>query len=352
MRGILMMMGVILHACRFYNPAQTWVVYGTNNTIVANYIAESIHVFRMPAFFVVSGFFCVLTIRRYRPQEFLQLRFKRIVVPLVVTALTLNTIQTVATTYAGFGSFDWKDYVLHGGWVFHLWFLNILIVYFALATALAAFAGRFTEYAGKQVERLFLSVPVLAVILMLPLSTLAIFALNKYGLSLRSNVMGIFDVFNILRYLPYFAFGGILAISGKLLNRFSSVNPIVSLLLISIVLLVLEQVSDGDSLSYRITTEYLQGLIVWLAISVCFYVSFAFMSKPSKIWLFLSDASYSVYLFHHIIVVFLGLVLIRLDMPALLGLPLLIVTTAVLSLIIHRHFIVKYRITRYLFNGK
>lgn len=79
MRAVVMMIGVVLHSAQVFNPMQSWIIYNTNNLMI--YIDSIVSTFRMPAFFVVSGYFCFLTLKKYKARKFLALRLKRLCIP-------------------------------------------------------------------------------------------------------------------------------------------------------------------------------------------------------------------------------------------------------------------------------
>ena len=90
MRGILMILGIVIHAAQIYSPEAVLKVVNPHTSVVMHYVVDSIHLFRMPAFFVVSGFFCYLTLEKYGVSRFLKLRLARIAIPLITTIFTLN----------------------------------------------------------------------------------------------------------------------------------------------------------------------------------------------------------------------------------------------------------------------
>ena len=77
-----------------------------------------------------------------------------------------------------------------------------------------------------------------------------------------------------------------------------------------------------------------------------------FTNRQSKTFRYLSEASYSVYLFHHAIVVAGGLVLIEIGVGGVTGALILIGTTMLLTLFIHQFIITKLSWMKYLYNGK
>ena len=55
MRGVLMMLGVVLHSAQVFNPREEWLFYSQKSTEFAPILIDTIHLFRMPAFFIVSA---------------------------------------------------------------------------------------------------------------------------------------------------------------------------------------------------------------------------------------------------------------------------------------------------------
>ena len=62
MRATLMMLGVFVHSVQKYN-------YSDEPATIMMNVALFLHIFRMPAFFVVSGFFCHFTLQRYNTRK-------------------------------------------------------------------------------------------------------------------------------------------------------------------------------------------------------------------------------------------------------------------------------------------
>src|SRR5688572_24940770 len=93
LRGILMALGVVLHSAQVINPDYTWLIHSPQTSAVVAPLVSLIHLFRMPAFYIVSGFFAYITVKRYPPSQFLKLRTEKILIPFVVTAITLNSFQ-------------------------------------------------------------------------------------------------------------------------------------------------------------------------------------------------------------------------------------------------------------------
>ena len=74
MRGILMLLGVYFHIA----------VFNYSDSVLLLFIIHS-HYFRMPAFFLISGFFGALLYYQKGSREMILNRIKRILLPLIVT---------------------------------------------------------------------------------------------------------------------------------------------------------------------------------------------------------------------------------------------------------------------------
>ena len=83
----MMLLGLVLHSAIFTatyapidNAAQERVLY---------LIYDFIHTFRMPAFFLISGFFAAVLFEKYGAAGLLSNRLKRILLPLLIFCFLL-----------------------------------------------------------------------------------------------------------------------------------------------------------------------------------------------------------------------------------------------------------------------
>ncbi len=355
MRAILMILGVVLHSAQVFNPTQSWIIYSENGHSFFNYLVDIISTFRMPAFFIVSGFFCFITLKKYKVRLFLSLRLKRIIIPFAFTAITLNTLQALLLEWSGWQQFEYPDYLLKGEFVSHLWFLTNLIVYFIVASFLISFFGPLMRLVGNRIVKMMNPLPITIVVAVMPLFSIIILSLNKVGLPLYSSFFSIFNVFSILQYAPFFIFGVVMGLSKDLLARLSSANPFLCLAVIVISFLLIEWMENTGNMKgwfSIMVVQYLTLLTIWFSVLICFFVFYRYFNKSSKIMFYLSDASYTVYLFHHIFVVLLGLLVVYLSFPAYLSVFILITCVTAITLYIHSHIILKYKLCLFMFNGK
>ena len=353
MRAILMMLGVVLHSSQVFNSSQSWLIYSDRNSDLMAWLIGFISTFRMPAFFVVSGYFCYLTLNKYKVKYFLKVRVKRIVVPFICSALILNTFQALFLNTYGWQSYELSSYIQNGQYVSHLWFLTNIIVYFLFACIMTTIVSHsLSENIKKSIGYLFDKVPLIIIIFLMPVISIFILSLNKIGFPLYSNFFGLFDVFSILEYSPFFLFGFAVAAHKGMLSKYCTINPIICFSVAVVLFSVTNLTSGLDGNVFKVITEYCKTLTQWLLVSVCFYIFYKFFNQKSKYSLVLSDSSYTVYLFHHFFVIMLGTLLIYLEVPAIFGSIILILVVAGITLGIHNYIVARNKVLLFMFNGK
>jgi len=99
LRGVAMLLGIALHASLAYFPCP-WPVQDSRQDPAFALIYALIHGFRMPLFFLLSGFFTMLLLRRRGLKLLLSQRFLRVVLPLCVAMLTILPLTRAAIDLA------------------------------------------------------------------------------------------------------------------------------------------------------------------------------------------------------------------------------------------------------------
>src|SRR5215470_9952347 len=84
LRAAMMFLGIYLHAVVAFSPNGGWPWRQAELTRTLDWSISIIHVFRMPIFYAMAGFFAALLLQRYGFQRAAWNRFVRIVVPFVV----------------------------------------------------------------------------------------------------------------------------------------------------------------------------------------------------------------------------------------------------------------------------
>ncbi|MBS0523787.1 MAG: acyltransferase family protein [Proteobacteria bacterium] len=143
LRAAMMFLGIYLHAVAAYTPDAGWPWKPAELTKTLLWSISVVHVFRMPIFYAMAGFFAALLIARYGFRRAAWNRFMRIAVPFVVGWIVIWPIVTMLAGSATYG-FDlvWAafttGYILRYVHPLHLWFLEYLIVLYVLGAIAVA----------------------------------------------------------------------------------------------------------------------------------------------------------------------------------------------------------------------
>jgi glucans biosynthesis protein C len=146
-RASMMLLGVVLHtALCFQETPGAWIYQDPNTTPLAGLLVVSIHVFRMPVFFAMAGFFGAMLLARRGFATFASHRFSRIAVPLAIGWFVLFPMLAWAISFAwtnsvsdsvgtAFDKMSWNANFADAG-PMHLWFLVDLLWFYAAAVLL------------------------------------------------------------------------------------------------------------------------------------------------------------------------------------------------------------------------
>lgn len=143
LRSTAMLLGIVLHASLFLVPDYVWP---SKDPWVANvppgrnlyvHLVLTIHGFRMPVFFLLSGFFTAMLWQSRGLGGLTRHRMKRIGLPLLVSMVT---IIPVTNLFAGrydsdpmYWAFSWLESFVH---LWFLWFLLLLAAVFIVLARL------------------------------------------------------------------------------------------------------------------------------------------------------------------------------------------------------------------------
>lgn len=137
LRAVAMLLGIVLHSSIFVLPDEQplWPVH--DSTVVDDpaykLVIETIHGFRMPVFFLLSGFFSALLWQRRGLHALTLQRLKRVGIPFAIACFTVLPLSiwglAVAAGYRE--PYDFPIWMLPLAWMGslgHLWFLWYLLL--------------------------------------------------------------------------------------------------------------------------------------------------------------------------------------------------------------------------------
>lgn len=92
LRAFAMLLGIALHAALSFTGGP-WMVQDSRTSGVFQVLISAVHGFRMPLFFVLSGFFTAMLWRRRGIRAVIAHRFKRVFLPLLLGTLTIVPVM-------------------------------------------------------------------------------------------------------------------------------------------------------------------------------------------------------------------------------------------------------------------
>ncbi|KZN30711.1 hypothetical protein N474_13220 [Pseudoalteromonas luteoviolacea CPMOR-2] len=367
LRSIALLLGVIFHAALAYGPyfKNIWVSTDPNTQVFFSYLANWLHLFRMPLFFVIAGFCSALIMARKSNQNFIKLRLKRVLVPflvfypiLVVLFLSIFSWSiTVANPLPPLISLlsNIENPQIS---TMHLWFLWVLTQFCIVHWCLHHFSKVYETLLSIGKSPLMLSVYLTITSYVFLLDQPAPFhAPDK--LYPQFWAWGFYGAF-------YFAGAGLYSYIDKIKLGLGSVLFVACLALVSLygyfALLpsaptltdVVEAIERGY---FEPSNEQHSLLVAVQAIAVVSWtllalqLGFFYLNKENKVSRYISESSYWIYLIHVPLLLCIQLPLTNVDLPALAKFIISVLVTMLLSLFTY-HFVVRNKFIGHLLNGK
>ena len=150
-----MLLGIVLHATlpyfsRLAGFEHIWPA-DDDQSVLLFVVFDVIHLWRMPTFFLMAGFFTHLVLARRSTSAFVRDRLKRIALPLVLFGAVMAVIVPPIWVYGWYGvlspeafqgwTSDTPDLDSSGELVAHLWFLYYLMLMYAAVAAFRPLIG-------------------------------------------------------------------------------------------------------------------------------------------------------------------------------------------------------------------
>ena len=328
LRAYMMLLGLVLHTALSYttgNPNDMGLPYRDAQTSsFFDWLIAFIHIFRMPTFFVMSGFFAALLYERRGAKTFLRHRIDRLGVPLLVGWPCLGLMLAGAMYFAELYTTKFVVVKPVGNFLLHLWFLYDLLIFCFVAVPIMwlirrmprAIKDRILDLFGHSVNRIH-GLVLFAAISALPLYQMESFTIDHSGHPLRPPHI-------LLNYAVFFVFGWLLYNRREVVDRFKNTGWLYLGLGIGCYVLyqcLTVQTANVwhliETLNFKILGEILAqqaatattsaknamatcclSLSIWCLVHGFLGVFLRYLDHPSPRWRYLTDASYWMYLIH------------------------------------------------------
>lgn len=352
LRAIMMILGIVIHSALTYGIKDHSSHWGITDPMTRHIsfdaLADLIHLFRMPIFFVIAGFFSAMLFYERSARAMIKNRIRRVLLPFIAGVLILIPISMVAFKHSirqvrfitqmnmdsdyTFMSMTWGESIS----MMHLWFLYYLMLICFIAWGLTLLLLKFLPSVTFQFRSrfrrtyrnhavFFLSVWLTFGVLFLGNSTFILTSLSFVP-----------NPITLLTYCIFFAFGWQLYHQRTNLNhlsrhyqRFLYLGILLCFVRWSIPFLAVHH--ETGWIFYL--KMFLAAHIIWLLVYGIIGLFIHKFSKPSAKLRYISDASYWIYLTHLPLTAYLPSWFVGMTIPALFKFLVIVAITSAITIL-------------------
>lgn len=338
-RAVLMLVGVVYHGALLFKAGGGWRIEADSTHQVFNAITDGIHLFRMHAFYLLSGFFVALVAAKAGDMTSAWNRISRLAIPMLFVGFTANTIMNQLSNAWQFET-NIESYIIKGQWLGPLWFVGNLIVYYALSPILLTVIDKLT-FLNR--TRLWMIGPGL-----LATAAAMVITVSLWGKYLPEMFV-MLHFKNLLMFFPVFVVG--LAMH-RAMESFTSALSLRGSLLIFVPALGMRLVASSLNFYgiHYVLGETIQQYFA-LAVALCVIAIFNQLAKPGPVLKYFVDASYTLYLVHMPVIVVLHSVMAPLRLAWYVEYPVIVGITTILCLQLHHKVVARIPLVAWLLNG-
>lgn len=263
----------------------------------------TVHLFRLPLFFAMSGFFLVFLLGRRGLHGTVRNRTVRIVGPLALGLVTLAPLFLLASqatgTVIGDDGVAGSPFVLEPSFLWFLWYLLIVdglaIAAYLLAPALVAAAGKAMRWI---LERPLLGIALLAVPTTLVLLPADSWLIDPQGDSFVPRP------YALAYYLLFFGLGGALCAHRDLVARISrhawlwAACAAAAALPAGLLYALRNSAEAGSSPAVHLAAMSIYAIATWTALIALVGLANRYLTRPRPALRYMADSSYWIYLSH------------------------------------------------------
>jgi glucan biosynthesis protein C len=342
----MMLLGIYLHvACAYCSLPDVWWFRDGQTSVVFDISLIYIHLFRMPVFMVMAGFFSALLVEKRGVSGFLRNRGLRIGVPLIAGVFilypilwflsaygrSLNHADTLSAAWTSFSSGRWLRHID----TTHLWFLNYLLWLYVLAIAVRWSARPLAQRSGRLVDAVITGWLRFAIWPALTFATLCTMSAGlldtRNGWIPAPNILAAYAVFYVFGWLLY---GRRDTLSGWTRGAWTQVLLALPVSALNIYFAVrqLQARPDRDWFAF-FGTALTGAIVVWLMIFGTTGLFIRYFGREHPRWRYLSDSAYWQYILHAPVVLFWQLAVAPLHWSPLLKCSVVTVLSAIVLLV-------------------
>ena len=363
-----MLLGIYLHAAVAYSEHGSWPWKDGSSTSLFDISLGLIHLFRMPSFYVMAGFFAALLLERHGTARFLRNRAVRILIPFVVgwailfplvraLAITATHLDEPAGIPGHFLQFFTSGEVLRRLDPMHLWFLEYLLIFYAIALIAMPVARRLPAVVGR-IDQIFRAVTIspLGPFVLADISFVTLLGMPQGAIDDPSGFVPNGKI--VVAYSVFFGCGWLLWRNADLLPALRRPRRTVIFLVLGTVTAMLGYLiwylmdaSASKTLVGVLASAWCLAASMWLFVFGFIGLFLSVVAQPVPWIRYLADSSYWLYLVHMPVLLGFQIAVAGSGWPPA-GKALVVLVASVATLLVSYHFLVRPTWVGAILNGR
>lgn len=358
-----------IHAAAIFDPFPVTAVKG-QESLVMKLFAMFVHQWRLAILFLISGAGAYFALGSLQGRQFITMRFRRIVIPLIFGTLVVVPVHLyywVSGKYPGryasyldFYTTMLKDAFLHGRiwnkpeylhWA-HLWFLAYLfLISLVTCPALVFLRKESNRTLTAKLATLFEGNAALLIIPALPLVITEVILRPFWDGEGGPNLVN--DWANFTMYLIYYVYGFLIYSDNRLRASVARVSPAALSLAIVMTTIFFLTSFTGESIRFGwILFRAYRTFESWFWILAILGFGIKYLNYSNRFLPDLNEAAYPIYIIHLPILSIIAYHVVKWSAPVGVQFIVIVVGTLAGSLAIYFLLIRQTVVTRYLFGLK
>jgi peptidoglycan/LPS O-acetylase OafA/YrhL len=363
LRAVMMVLGLVIHSAASYIHIPiggAWPYQDTSNHIFFSLVVHFIHLFRMPLFFLMAGFFAAYLYHQRGALAMLRNRTLRVAIPFALFLPLLFPANKSGFTFAADGG-------IHGGWqsardylsspaalyegvtTGHLWFLYYLLLFYVAILLLVPILGRFpaswsralVPALGRHIHSP-LGLPLCSAVTFITLLPMSYAGLDtETGFLVQPKVLLAYGVFVVFGWLLYLNRDQVDSF-GRHAWRFMAAGGVLS----GIYLFALPALNVP-----LLPAKALTAITIWTLIYGFVGLFVLYYDRPNPYGRYLADASYWLYLIHLPLTIWIPGLMNGWQVSAFIKAGITLGATALITVITY-HLFVRSTVLGILLSGK
>jgi peptidoglycan/LPS O-acetylase OafA/YrhL len=365
LRAAMMLLGLVLHSAASYTATplgDAWPYQDARNSGLFDVLVFVIHLFRMPAFFVIAGFFAAFLYYRDGGQRFLAHRARRILLPLIAAWIVTAPLIGAGFFFAHVRQSGWDAAIevstraadsTGGLSLMHLWFLYYLLIFYVAIAALVPLVRRLPNELRAAVDHAVgATVPgFTSVVLLSAITMLTLLPMRFPGLETSVAFLPALRV--LVAYFVFFGFGWLLFNRRDRVPAFAA-RPWLWFgaamgLSVAYLAIVLNETISPEVRHYAGIA--LAGFATWLFIFAWIGIFVRYFESPRPLQRYMADGSYWIYLIHLPLTILVPALLAPFAWPAI-GKFLITLSATTLVTVATYHYLVRSTWIGVFLNGR